>query len=296
MKTTCLYTFSLALLMVGLNGSVNSFAQDGNNLSERYQEIFNSNNFSRDYRENYRENLRLRNSRERYRVFRSTETDTIRSNHDGLALDQMSSVMRSPKPSSGSSARSGSSRGGQTSNGSSRNSSGGGGGSFHPMLLSPPSLLQSYLSGQFSISAGTREEDVSSLEVETEQPEEIKILSPSELLFEEGVQYFRQSRYREAMNHFRSLLDLNPDDASKAVAYGLCHLAVKEYETAAQIMADTSTLFADEDELYLLIQSIYGNEKGFFLHYKQLESKRQQSPNDEIEYLAALLHSVKERF
>ena len=271
-----------------LNGAVN--AQDGNNFAERYRENFSNDRYSNEYRENYRNNFRFRPDSDRRNPLSPASINQADQRSAQTASGFYSSVMKSPRrtvnlPSSSS----GFSGGGGMS--------GSAGSGFNPLILSPPSLLRFYLSGNFSISGSSTVEEIPAIEIDIEPPEEITILSPSELLFEEGVELFRQKRYLAAARNFRHLLDIHADDASKAAAYSLCRLAMRDYDSAAEWMNKADSGMEDVEDLYALIQNIYTNKNEFSVHFKQLETKMNSSDEDEkLNDLAFILQSVNERY
>lgn len=260
-------------------------AQDGNNYSDRYRENYNQDRYSNEYRENYRDNIRYRSDIDRQKPPSSKAVIQAESSSPSF----YSSVMKSPRRTINLPTASQGSKGGGTS------SSGISG--LNPLLLSPPSLLRFYLSGKFPITNLPDDTELPAIEIETEPVQETAVLSPSELLFEEGVELFRQRRYQAAAKNFRHLLDINAEDASKAAAYSLCCLAMRDYDSASEWMNKADSGMNDVEDLYVLIQNIYANKQDFLVHFKQLETKINNNEEDEkLNYLASILQSVNERY
>lgn len=174
--------------------------------------------------------------------------------------------------------------------------SGSSGSGIDASFFTPPSLLRLYLSGNLRSMKQDEEEEPKPIEVETIQPEVIEILTPSEFLFEESINLFRQKRYQSAGRNIRQLLEMNPGDASKAAAYSLCLLAMRDYDDAAKWMMKAEDGMADNEDLYQLIQNIYAKKNVFSVHYKQLETKANSVQNVNTEFMLSVMHSVNDRY
>lgn len=258
------------------------FGQDGNNYSDQYRQNDDS-NYSRDYRDNYRNNQRYRNSSFPRNVLQSSPNP----NADNNTANYFSSVMKSPRRTINLSPV-------QSRSGSGRSSSSTGG--YDASIFTPPSLLRLYLSGQFRSTNRVEETEPEPVEIEPIQPETIEVLSPSELLFEESITLFRQKRYHLASRNLRQLLELSPGDATKATAYSLCYMAMRNYDNAAEWMMKAEDSMVDNEDLYELIQSIYAKKQEFSVHLRQLETKANTVQNINTEFLLSVMHSVNDRF
>jgi hypothetical protein len=89
---------------------------------------------------------------------------------------------------------------------------------------------------------------------------------------------------------------VNPNDASKAAAYSICLMAMRNYDDAAEWMMKAQEGMVDNEDLYELIQNIYANKQDFTLHMRQLETKANTVQDVNTEFMLSVMHSVNDRY
>ena len=268
--------------------------------AERYREI----NDPADYRQNYRENYR----QNQYYVTRSNRNNRLypgeRWRYTREALEANPSLVERGRrrlnvPSTG-----GAGEPGSTEEGTPGRSGGGNAGSARVgggvswIFLRPPSLLYGYLSGQIRISSATGEITeaspfASTQTIMTETLNSPAVQTPKELLFQEGLEAFRQRRYASAKARFEEMMEIVKPNDDLAVAYALSLFATRNYEPAWETLRMVMEQIHKENKKGPSLLDYYDDLRDFQVHLQRLEQFVEKSDHlENEENLLDLLHAM----